>query len=130
MLSGLQSEDVLYEEAEVKITGALVRFKNQTYPVAAINSVTFGKKPKYFFPAWICLALGAFAFGISMGDSPGAAIFFLSLGAAWAMMMFLLPSRYLVVLSTSSGEVRAMETKHEHIARGVINAIESALVSR
>ncbi len=139
-------EEVFYNANGIIVTPALIRFSNQTFPVAAINSVAFGKTEARSYEGGIVFVLilstvlagvvlisGTTEAGTMAPGVPLAAVAFIVVGVFIAMMVAAHArsqhATYNVVLTTSGGELRPFSSSDPAPAQELLNAIERAMIA-
>jgi hypothetical protein len=129
MASSVQGEQIFYDANGVTVGSKLLRFPEQTIPVTAINSVTFGTYKTNRW--WVGLVIFGVSAGIGLLIPDGfivACFFGFALGGIVGCVMGMrATSSYGVLLSTSSGDIRAFTTEFEDDARELVTAVEKAL---
>lgn len=138
-------EKVLFERGAVRISTTRAVMGSSTYAIATLNRVSFHQVSKWTVLPVLALLLGVPALGIAAlsalmsfsandhGASLGCVVFFGAVGAlgiAVALAKLLAAPRYAVALTTSSGDISALETPDIELARSVVVALNEALVSR
>jgi hypothetical protein len=117
-------EKTYYEHGQVKVTNARFIVPSQTYAMSGITSVKFySEKPSILWPI--------LAFFV-------AVVAFAGKGNIWAVgipliagvLLLLRKAKYHVVLSSASGETRALESKNKEFISSVIEGLNQAIVSR
>lgn len=138
-------EKILFERGVVRISTTRAVMGSSTYAIATLNRVSFHQLSKWTVLPVVALFLGVPALGLAgisalmalssndRGASLGCVVFFGAVGAAaigLALVKLLAAPRYAVALTTSSGDISAMETPDIELARSVVAALNEALVSR
>ena len=137
--------EILYARDGIEITPKVARFKNSSYQIANIDSVTVEKTSRMNFAAVVilCFGLGAllsglvvksyfFGFRLAVLDGDGSS-YFLSIGIALglvALIVQLIWPRWChtLCLKTSSGNVVALVSDDEAQVSAVREALEKAFV--
>lgn len=121
------AETTLFTNGTVTVTNARFVVPEQTYAMSGVTSVKLEtKKPNRLLP--LALMLGGFVAAKSIA---GASI--------WHFLMLLLPgllvliaqrTKYLVTLSSASGESRPLASKNATFVRQVVDALNAAIIMR
>lgn len=119
-------EKVFLAEQGVTVTTTRFVVASQIFTMAGVASVTFKKiNPSRVVPI-IFLVIG---------------LLLLSAGTAsiWTVLLFVVPGlallvyqrpKFAIVLTSASGETRALESKDEDFVRRVVSALNSAIIAR
>lgn len=118
------AEKTFFEHDDVKVTNARFIVPSQTYAMAGITSVKFfTDKPSKLWPILALLfALGAW--------SSNANIWTIAVPLLISIALFMRKPTHHVVLSSSSGEQRALNSQDKDFIAGVIDALNKAIISR
>ncbi len=114
------------DRQRIRVTDSRVMVGSQTYAMGAVASVAGSRVPPNRIAQALVLLLGVF-FAYKSGGSIWHWGVALAPGFLW---LLLAKTRYGVELQVSSGATRALTTKDEKLARGVIDAINEAIVYR
>ena len=117
-----QEEITIFENNFITVTNARYIRGGQTYAMRNVTSVeTFVQKPNYIMAIivlWIGIAIANALFEVG----------FIIIIAA--VLYFILKKKiYYVTLTTSSGQVRALETKDIEYANQVVSAVNQAIIA-
>ena len=132
-------EQVFYERDGVRVTSARFQVGAQTYAMSSVNSVAFQMRPPNSgWPMFVLITgLLSLLIGIamiSMGGWHPIALVFLAPGSLMAGWAFTASAKakptYVVALTTSSGQVQALENTDRASIESVVRALNEALVSR
>lgn len=122
------AEQLFYENerARIRVTDSRVVVGSQTYAMGAVASVAGTRVPPNRLAQLAVLLVGVF-----LGYKSGGSIWHWGIALAPGLLWLALArTRYGVELQVSSGASRALTTKSEDLARGVVGAINEALVYR
>ncbi len=119
-------ERVFFEHEGVKVTNVRFIVPSQTYAMSGITSVRFfTQKPSFLWPVlFFSIALLLLAGGKANVWTVGAP------AMIGVLLLLLRRPVYHVVLSTASGETRAMNAKNKGFISSVIEALNQAIVAR
>jgi len=119
-------ETVFLNSGGVTVTNARFVVPGQTYAMAGLTSVKYHEQPQKWIAGAVCGALAAWWFTIGDYMLPLAIVFAIfSPFALWRGRR-----RYDVILSTSSGEVRALSSHARDDIREVVKALNNAIIYR
>lgn len=119
-------ETVFFDGAGVTVTNARFVVPGQTYAMAGVTSVRYHEKPQSWVIGAICAVLAAWWFTIGDYMLPLAIVF-----AVFSPLAFWRGRpRYDVILSTASGEVRALSSHERDDIRQVVQALNNAIIFR
>jgi hypothetical protein len=108
------TEHIFFEQDKIKITSARAIFGDHTYVVNAITAVRYVElKPDRKWPMFLMI------FGVFCVLTTTV------IGAVW---WFLQKTKHVVLLSSSSGEICAMVSHDESLAKRVVEAINEVIV--
>ena len=120
-------EKVFFAQGPVSVSNSRFIVHGQTYAMNGVTSVRQAvNNPSRFWP----LVLGFFDLIIMLGGSAGAIIFgglLLGLAIYWWTRQ---KPDWIVVLSSSSGETRALSSKDRVFIDGVIQALNDSIIHR
>lgn len=120
------SETVFLNSGGITVTNARFVVPGQTYAMGGITSVKYYEKPQKWIVGTICGALAAWWLTIGTYMIPLVVVFAgLSALALWRGRR-----RYDVILSTASGEVRALSSYERDDVRQVVQALNNAIIYR
>jgi Family of unknown function (DUF6232) len=108
----------------VKVTNARFIVGAQTYAMNGVTSVKAGEQPKKLGGPIVVILLGLI-FLISGSYTLGVII-----AAAGAVFLYFAKATYTVVLSSSSGEVTALSGHDAGEVKGVVGALNEAIIHR
>jgi hypothetical protein len=121
------SEQIFFDQGNVKVTNARFIVNSQTYAMSGVTSVKTG-----FAPPNRNGAFGAIAVGLLMAYAADGGMKLVGVLIAAAGIWFLtqLKDTHSVYLSSASGEVQALsDTDEDYIGR-VVGALNEALIHR
>lgn len=120
------NETIYFEQDGVQVTNARFKVDAQTYAVRNITSTAAWTKPQRWLGALLCAVIGLMAVSGGRGGF-GVAGFFLLLAAVlyWTGRPW-----HFVLLSTASGEVKALKSRERDYILRVVNALNDAMVSQ
>lgn len=117
-------EKTFYEHGEVKVTNTRFIVPSQTYAMSGITSVRFfTEKPGLLMP------IAAFLIALLVGAGNGN-IWAVGIPVFIGVGLLLRKATHHVVLSSASGETRALNSKNKEFIANVINALNQAIISR
>ncbi|OJY60021.1 DUF6232 family protein [Thiobacillus sp. 0-1251] len=117
-------EKTFFEYGEVKVTNARFIVPSQTYAMSGITSVKFfTEKPSLLWP------IVAFLIAILIGVGDGN-IWSVGIPVIIGVVLLLRKATHHVVLSSASGETRALNSKNKEFIANVIKALNQSIVSR
>jgi Family of unknown function (DUF6232) len=124
-MSGTE-EKVFLAEQGVTVTTTRFVVPSQIFTMSGVASVTFSKiNPNRLFPIALIVI--------------GLLVLVSGKGSIWHVVMFLLPGvawlalqrpKFAVVLSSASGESRALVSKDQEFVRRVVSALNDAIIAR
>lgn len=123
-------EQTYFDDGRVRVTNTRFIVGAQTYAVRNITSVEVVRHPPNR-RAPIILLIASAIFTIEMGKHGATPEFALGLLGLVVSIWWLLNQRptYAVVLATSAGEIRALESRKSSFIDSVVVAINDAIVS-
>jgi len=117
-------EKTFFEYGAVKVTNARFIVPSQTYAMSGITSVKFfTEKPSLLWP------IVAFLIAILIGVGDGN-IWSVGIPVIIGVVLLLRKATHHVVLSSASGETRALNSKNKEFIANVIKALNQSIVSR
>jgi hypothetical protein len=133
----MADEKVFLSEGDIFVSNSRIALAGTTYSTSNITSVSMASIPPSRGCAMLLVATGGLfclaALG-TMGDNAGAGVLSLVIGAGiLAGAIFWLKSlkpTYHLLLSSASGEQRALNTKDHDLIHRVVSAVNNAIVSR
>ena len=121
------SEQVFFEQGNVKVTNARFVVNSQTYAMNGVTSVKSNVVPPSRTGAMIAIGLGLLMLLAAEGASK---IIGLALVAGGAWFLSQQKATHSVYLSSASGEVQALSETDEGFIKNVIQALNEALIHR
>lgn len=116
-------EKTFFTDGGVTVTNARFIVPSQTYAMSGITSVkTSQELPKRLYPI-ICGVLGL----ALLMSSTGFAVLLIAVAAVW---WFGQKTEYHVLLTTSSGEAKALSSDNGDFISKVVQALNESIVSR
>jgi hypothetical protein len=123
-----KNEPVILQEADVTVTTARFIVGGQTYAMSGITAVrSFVYHPSIAGPI-ILIILGVL--GLLIGPGVGARVFGLLLAVGGVFWLTKKKPTYSVLLSSSSGEHRALSHKDGTYINRIVGAVNEAIVQR
>lgn len=129
-------ETVFFESGNVKVTNARFVVGDQTYAMAAVNSVKVSSTdltPSNTFPGILIAVGGIWFIGALAGGSEFSSfiwpIVLTAVGFYW-FRSIKKTYEYQIVLTTSSGETSALKSTNDQDIRPVEKALHEAIVFR
>lgn len=117
-------EKIYYEGGEVKVTNARFIVSSQTYAMSGITSVKFfTEKPSKLGP------MIAFAIAI-VALLAQANIWVIGIPLVIGILLLFRKATHHVVLSSASGETRALNSENKEFISNVIQSLNDAIVAR
>jgi hypothetical protein len=132
------AERVFFERNNIKITTSRAIFPEGTYPIANISAVRVTKidsgRNVRMVLAPVLLICGIFAlYQGSNQQNPGLQALgglLVVVGGGAGITGVMAADKYVVALSTSGGQVRALESTNEGLIAQIRDAIEQAIAER
>ena len=125
------SEEVILKGAGVMVSNSRVILGGTTYSLRNITSVRTSKsRPSYAGPTVLVLLAAVCLFSAMGGDSTGALIFgivALILGVIWATQLKPIGN---LIISSASGEVKALTSKDLTYVQKIARAINDAIAKQ
>jgi hypothetical protein len=120
-------EKTYYTNGKVTVTNSRFISQDQTYAMSGVTSVKFEEtKPNRVLP--VVLLIGCL---FVVSRMPAASIWlYLGFAAPGLIWLALQNTWYSVTLASASGESRALTSKDQKFIRGVIDAINQAIIER
>jgi len=119
----MMEEKVVFENDSVKVTNARFVVDGQTYAMNGVTSVRrFEKSPARALPIIVGL--------IGLASTGGSVIVGLLILAAAAGIWVSQKTEFSVLLSSSSGEARALSSKDASYIDQVVEALNTAIIQR
>ena len=134
----VEQEKFFWNSENIKITNARAIFRDTTYALANITSVKLFKQPPSKTPTIILVIVGLILGGaglcvFSSGNDPGG-IVILVLGVAAIGFGIYISTKakpnYFVRISSSSGEVDALQSKDRAFIQSIVDAVNQAIIER
>lgn len=117
-------ERMFFEQGNVKVTNARFIVPSQTYAMSGITSVKFfTEKPGLLWP------IVAFLIAL-LALAGNGNIWSVGVPLVIGILLLLRKATHHVVLSSASGETRALASKDKEFISNVINGLNEAIVSR
>ena len=117
-------EKTFFEYGEVKVTNARFIVPSQTYAMSGITSVKFfTEKPSLLWP------IVAFLIAILIGVGDGN-IWSVGIPVIIGVVLLLRKATHHVVLSSASGETRALNSENKEFIANVIRPLHQSIGSR
>lgn len=117
-------EKTFFEHGEVKVTNARFIVPSQTYAMSGITSVRFfTERPALLWP------IIAFLLALLLLAGDGN-IWSVGIALTVGVLLLFRKATHHVVLSSASGETRALNSKNKDFIANVINALNKAIISR
>lgn len=117
-------EKTFFEQGNVKVTNARFIVPSQTYAMSGITSVKFfTEKPSLLWP------IVAFLIAL-LALAGNGNIWSVGVPLAIGILLLLRKATHHVVLSSASGETRALASKDKEFISNVISGLNEAIVSR
>lgn len=111
-------EKIFFQQDNIVVTNTRFSVDGQTYAMSGITSV---KSKAEVVPMWAKVIL--FLLGLILIPLYG-------FGLLVIIGIFFLKSRYSVMLSSASGETKALQSKDKALIDNIINALNQAIISR
>ncbi|HLL30500.1 MAG TPA: DUF6232 family protein [Allosphingosinicella sp.] len=121
------SEQIFFEQGNVKVTNARFVVHSQTFAMNGVTSVKAGVVPPSRGGAIVAIGVGIL---MALGAEGAAKIVGIAVAAAGAWYLSQQKSTHLVYLSSASGEVKALSDTDESFINSVIHALNEALIHR
>jgi hypothetical protein len=121
------SEQVFFEQGNVKVTNARFIVSSKTYAMNGVTSVKSSVVPPNRGGVLVLIGIGLL---ILIAASGGMKLLGIAMGAAGAWLFMQQKSMHSVYLSSASGEVQALSDTDQTFIDSVIRALNDALVHR
>lgn len=127
-----RQEQTIYSDSNVSVTTTRVMIGDTTYALRNITSVRMADTPGRIGCAitllilGIVLLIGAFS-GVGEKDAGGLVIAGVVIGLA-VLWLFGARTKYHVVISSASGEAKALTSRNERYIQRIVNSINEAIV--
>jgi hypothetical protein len=121
------SEQIFYDQGNVKVTNARFIVNAQTYAMSGVTSVKTGFAPPNRNGAFIAIGIGVL---IALGADGGTKLIGVLMAAAGIWYLTQLKNTHSVYLSSASGEVQALSDTDETYISSVVHALNEALIHR
>ncbi len=116
-------EQSFLSEGEITVTTTRFIVPSQTYAMSGITSVKSSYDPANRLYPIVCGVIGL----LCMVPAPFAAFFFIVIAIIWWIGQ---KTTYHVVLTTASGEAKALTSTNKQFIAKVIEALNNAIVAR
>jgi hypothetical protein len=129
----MPEEIVIYEKDSIKITNQRAIFGEKTYAVSNITSVSKSKDSLYGEGGLIVMVIGIFvtlAGFLGTNANIGAALLGLLLAGGGLYAMAFMKPVHVLVISSSSGEVKAYLSSDEVLIQHLVEAVNKAIVQK
>ena len=121
----LEGEKTFLQTEGVTVTNSRFIVPGETYAMAGVTSVRFERiSPNRTMP--ICLIFLGLLFAL-VPEAREFGFFLLVIGVPW---LLLLRPQFAVALRSASGEIRAIKSKKSEFVRGIVDALNNAIVYR
>jgi hypothetical protein len=117
-------EKIYYELGEVKVTNARFIVPSQTYAMSGITSVKFFTEKPSKIGAVVAFLITALAL-FNQGN-----IWVIGISLVVGLLLWFRKPTHHVVLSTASGETKALETQDREFIANVIQGLNDAIIAR
>ena len=121
------SEQIFYDQGNVKVTNARFIVNSQTYAMAGVTSVKTGLAPANRNGAFIAIGIGLL---MAFAADGGSKLIGVLIAGAGIWYLTQLKDTHSVYLSSASGEVQALSDTDETYISSVVQALNEALVHR
>ena len=118
-------EQTFLNEGNVTVTNTRFIVPGETFAMAGVTSVSSLKDSPSRWGPIILIVIGAF--GLSGSDTIPGGLMSLAAGIAWWVLK---KPKYIVLLTTASGEAQAFPSKDEAFIARIVNALSEAIVAR
>ncbi|MGA9580901.1 MAG: DUF6232 family protein [Allosphingosinicella sp.] len=122
------SEQVFFEQGNVKVTNARFIVNSQTYAMNGVTSVKSSVVPPSRGGAIIAIGLGLIMVFAAEGAGKIFGVAIAAAAGAWFLSQQ--KSTHSVYLSSASGEVQALSDTDEGFISSVVHALNEALIHR
>lgn len=121
-----QTEIVAFSSPDVTVTSSRFVVKSQTYAIRNITSVDFLIKKA---PKWVYAIIAAITLwiGLPIGHPEPNGLFII-IGIVFLFYAILSKHKYFVILRSSAGEVRALESTDKVYIQTVVTALNNAII--
>jgi hypothetical protein len=121
------SEQIFFNQGNVKVTNARFIVNSQTYAMSGVTSVKTGFAPPNRNGAFGAIIVGVL---IALGGDGATKLFGVLMAAAGIWYLTQLKNTHSVYLSSASGEVQALSDTDETYIGNVVEALNEALIHR
>ena len=128
----MPEEKIFLDEGGIKVTNARFIVPAQTYALSGVTSVkSLREDPSKKWPI-ILLVIGAIIMlaGFENKDGMGGIFVGILIIAGGAFWLYSIKPNFFVVLNSSSGEARSLESKDSGFISRVISALNDAIIHR
>jgi hypothetical protein len=138
----VKEETTIYEQGNIKVTNARAMFGDKTYSISNISAVELETTPPNNTIGGLLIVIGVFMviFAITtfipsqnaLRPDPNITMFILGilLAVGGYFGTRSAKSSYTVKFSSSSGEVKAMTSNDKESIKGIVDAINTAIIQR
>jgi hypothetical protein len=120
-------EKIFYQSGAVRVTNARFIVANQTHAMNGVTSIAHVENPPQRTGLVVALILGLLL--LIAGDG-GMRVFGFLVAASCGFVLYNQKTTHVVVLRSSSGEVKALSDTDETHIRKVVEALNDALIHR
>ncbi|MGH6632737.1 DUF6232 family protein [Sphingopyxis sp.] len=120
-------EKIFYQSGVVRVTNARFVVDNQTHAMNGVTSIAHVENQPQRTGLIIALILGVL---LLFAGSGGMQIFGFLVAAVCGFLLYQQKTTHIVVLRSSSGEVKALSDTDETHIRRVVEALNDALIHR
>lgn len=127
------SEQVFYNQGGIMVTNSRFVVHDQTYAMSGITSVKINKNcltERNFIIGFTSCFLMIFSWSILYEMKMPTLIVALGTLAPPIAAVLLFRHKWVITLTTSSGEVKALENSDKAIISEIVNALNSAIIAR
>lgn len=125
----MNEEKIFFKKGDITVTNSRFVAGAQTFAIRNITSVKVEKVEINNSTAGILILVGIIVFVIGLANTSWAAIIGLVIAAAGIYWIWNQDSPYAVVLTTSSGEVKAYQSIDREFISGIVSGLNDAIVA-
>lgn len=125
----MNDEKIFFKNGDITVTNSRFVAGAQTFAIRNITSVKAEKVEVNNSTAGILILVGIIIFVIGLVNTNWAALIGLVIAAAGIYWIWNQESPYAVVLTTSSGEVKAYQSNDREFISGIVSGLNDAIVA-
>ena len=123
------AEQTLLSEGNVSVSTARFVVEGQMYPISGITSVKSLTQRPIKWPM-ILIAFGVISLANVIAEGNIDVLWFVVFFGGGGLLWMIKGVKYILVLSTASGEVQALTSRNQAFIIRIVNALNQAIVQR